>query len=446
MVQGIFTWVDLVATPIWLLILYLIAYAISHIKYRDHYLRKHFMWGLTVKFIGCFGFIAVYGFYYGYGDTFGYFRGATTIREALWAEPSMIWDILKSTNLTRMHQSALGLESLPSTFAKPANYMVVRFAVLFGFFTFNSYIATSLCFAFASFLGIWALYRVVIYLYPYQYKAVTIPILYIPSVFFWGSSIMKDSIVIGFLGLLTYAIYQLYFQRRRLFLSLVMILFSVYILSNVKQYVIIAYAPALILWMSLGPLNRLPKQQRWMVMPILLTFALAIIALLFPVLEQATQRYTLEKVLETAETTANYIHRTTPEGGSSYSLGDVSYTPMGLLAVFPRAVTVTLFQPFPYQVRNPVMFLSAVESTLFLLGTFFILFKVGFFRFLGYIMNQPFLLMCLVFSIFFAFAIGISTYNFGSLVRYKIPALPFYGIALIIPYMLYRTRIKSQQR
>lgn len=443
MVQGIFSWVDLVATPVWLLLLYIIAYSIAQVKYKDPYLRKHFMMGLTVKFVGCLGFIVVYAFYYGYGDTFGYFRGASILRQALWEHPSMIWEVMSSTNLTEMHQSQLGLDTLPSAYTSPANYMVVRFAFLFGLFTFNSYISTSLFFAFASFLGIWTLYRVVIYFYPYQYKAVTIPILYIPSVFFWGSSMMKDSIVIGFLGLLTYGVYKVNFQRQKIIPGLILVLFSIYILFNVKQYVIIAYAPALILWMSLGPLNRLPRNQRWIVTPFFIGVGVVIVILLFPIIERASQKYALEHVLETAEKTANYIHRTTREGGSSYSLGQVEYTPAGMAKVFPRAVTATLFQPFIYQVRNPVMLLSALESALFLLGTFFIFLKMGFFRFMGYILNQPFLLMCLVFSIFFAFAIGISTYNFGSLVRYKIPALPFYGIAMLIPYMLYRSRKKE---
>src|SRR5690606_35691449 len=113
-------------------------------------------------------------------------------------------------------------------------------------------------------------------------------------------------------------------------------------------------------------------------------------AMLFPLLEQVSQKYTLEQILETAGVTASYINRTTREGGSSYSLGDVSYTPLGMLTAFPRAVTVTLFQPFLFQVRNPVMLISALESTVMLFGTFFIIFKVGFFRFFGYIMNQPF--------------------------------------------------------
>ena len=398
------------------------------------------MLGFTAKIVGCFGFIAVYALYYGYGDTFGYFEAATELRRILIQDPGRIISTISATALDSSSHGNMGIRFFDSSYINPSNYTVVRFTLLFGILTYNSYIAASLLFAFSSFIGIWALYRVVAHIFPDHYTAVTIPILYIPSVFFWGSSMMKDSIVIGFLGLLTYGIYWLFFQKKKLFLSFLFVLFSVYILSNVKQYVIIAYAPALVVWLSLGPLNRLPVKERWIAMPFLLLAGIIIIGGLFPFLEKASQRYTIEQVLETAETTANYIHRTTPEGGSGYTLGEVSYTPLGMLVVFPRAVTVTLFQPFLYEVRNPVMLLSAIESLVFLMGTIFILFKLGLFRFISNVMNHPFLLMCLVFSVFFAFAIGISTYNYGSLVRYKIPCLPFYGIALILPYMIWRAK------
>ena len=36
------------------------------------------------------------------------------------------------------------------------------------------------------------------------------------------------------------------------------------------------------------------------------------------------------------------------------------------------------------------------------------------------------LLFSFVFAIFFAFGVGLSTSNFGALVRYKIPCIPFY--------------------
>jgi hypothetical protein len=43
-------------------------------------------------------------------------------------------------------------------------------------------------------------------------------------------------------------------------------------------------------------------------------------------------------------------------------------------------------------------------------------------------------LFCLIFSLMFSFGIALSSNNFGTLVRYKIPAIPLYLIALLLIY------------
>jgi len=72
---------------------------------------------------------------------------------------------------------------------------------------------------------------------------------------------------------------------------------------------------------------------------------------------------------------------------------------------------------------------SSLESLGLLILTVVIFFKkrTYFFRAL----LDPNILFCMVFSLTFAFAVGISTFNFGTLARYKIPLLPFYALALI---------------
>ena len=50
------------------------------------------------------------------------------------------------------------------------------------------------------------------------------------------------------------------------------------------------------------------------------------------------------------------------------------------------------------------------------------------------ISRDPTIQFSLVFTLIFAFAVGISSYNFGTLTRYKIPCMPFYGAALILIY------------
>ena len=78
------------------------------------------------------------------------------------------------------------------------------------------------------------------------------------------------------------------------------------------------------------------------------------------------------------------------------------------------------------------MIMSGLEN-LFLLGlTLVVIFRVGIFKIISVVRNEPFVSFALLFSIFFAFSIGFSTPNFGALVRYKIPIIPFFVPLLFI--------------
>ena len=149
-----------------------------------------------------------------------------------------------------------------------------------------------------------------------------------------------------------------------------------------------------------------------------------------------TESYSLENIYITAE---SYQRNHYGDGtfikqgqGSSYTLGDFDPTILGILSKFPAAVNVTLFRPYLWEIRNPVMAISALESAFVFGITIFILFGLGFKNLYLVLKNDPFLTMSLIFSIFFAFSVGFTSYNFGALVRYKIPCIPFYLITLFV--------------
>jgi hypothetical protein len=100
--------------------------------------------------------------------------------------------------------------------------------------------------------------------------------------------------------------------------------------------------------------------------------------------------------------------------------------------MFLPAINVTLFRPYFWEAKNIMMVAAALESSIILFYSFFIFLGLGFFKVLRLINEDPFLLMCLAFALLFAFAVGFSSYNFGALVRYKIPCIPFYLSALFI--------------
>ena len=137
--------------------------------------------------------------------------------------------------------------------------------------------------------------------------------------------------------------------------------------------------------------------------------------------------------MRTAKDTQNWlVYSSKEQNGSFYTLGDIEYSTMGMLKVFPKAINVSLFRPYIWEIRKPILLAASLEGIVTLYLTITLLFKTGFVRFLKLIASNPEVQFCLVFSIIFGFAVGFTSFNFGALARYKIPFMPFYYIALFI--------------
>ena len=114
----------------------------------------------------------------------------------------------------------------------------------------------------------------------------------------------------------------------------------------------------------------------------------------------------------------------------------------------PQAVGTALFRPFVWEAHNPVMLLSALEAGFILLFTLRIFWRTGVVRTFSIIGQHPILVLCFVFALVFAASVGITSSNFGTLVRYKIPMIPFYLGGLYILQSLAQTKaaVKSVVR
>jgi hypothetical protein len=122
------------------------------------------------------------------------------------------------------------------------------------------------------------------------------------------------------------------------------------------------------------------------------------------------------------------------EAGSTYNIGEVSPGLFGLLQKAPLAFATTMYRPFVWEISSFIMLFSAFESLLMLSFTLWIFYKVGVSNFFKHLFGKPIVFFCFSFSLIFAIAVAISAGNFGTLVRYKIPCLPYYLIAMTLIY------------
>src|SRR5688500_15136421 len=101
-------------------------------------------------------------------------------------------------------------------------------------------------------------------------------------------------------------------------------------------------------------------------------------------------------------------------GVNMFNIGDYEPTVAGLLSVAHKAVFATLFRPTFLDVRNVVMGICAIENTFIFFFTLYLLIKLKVFKFFSLITSHPLLMFSFIFSIFFAFSVGVSISNFGA--------------------------------
>ena len=260
-------------------------------------------------------------------------------------------------------------------------------------------------------------------------------VLFIPSVIFWGSGFMKDAITMTAIGWVTHFFYNIFYENKKLILNSAFAVLFLYVIYIIKSYILMAFLPAALLW-GIGLLSYKIKDARLVMFVRYFLYASAIGGIFIiggKLQAEMFGEYNVESLGYKSFVTRDYLYRISMEqDGSGYTLGDFDPTLMGMLQQAPAGVNVTLYRPYLWEAKKPIVMISALESLLYLIFTIVAIVRNNPIRMIQRILADETLQFCLIFTLIFAMAVGISTSNFGSLVRYKIPCLPFFTAFLII--------------
>ena len=125
-------------------------------------------------------------------------------------------------------------------------------------------------------------------------------------------------------------------------------------------------------------------------------------------------------------------------GRNFFDIGEFDATPTGILKTAPIAISAALFRPFIWEVGSPTMLFSGIENLGIGILFIFLIIKKGPIKFFKTISSSSFIQFCLIYSLILGFMVGFSTANFGALVRYRIPMLPFFVFMLL--YILFEEK------
>jgi hypothetical protein len=318
------------------------------------------------------------------------------------------------------------------TFFSPQNFLTSKFGGFFEVLTMGSYVSAVIFFSLFSLLGLWSLYKTFVKLFPNLYKEFSIACLFLPSVSFFGSCYLKDPLTLGLTGFLTSILFSIFIFKRRIVLNIAFLLITSYLLFAIKPYIIVCFIPMFFVFIFFLFKNKIQNRAlRLISTPLVVITLLFLLYFSYSSLSSTTERFASEQLLQEAVTTQDYIKRGSEGKASGYDIGPIQPTFGSVLSKIPVSIQFSLFRPFVWEAEKGIQYIAALDSLAILLFTLYVLFKRKF-KFFIAVFKSPIIQLCLFFALSFLGIIGFVSANYGTLIRYKIPGIPFYVIALIL--------------
>src|SRR5690348_11550556 len=228
---------DLLLIPVYILLFYLF-FKRKRKKYDDPSLKKYHLFGFWIKIIASLLFVLYYSYLTVGDSTVLYHYEGNNLFHLILKNGDYLKYIFKKGS-----DFDLSLVKNPYNkgyFKDEANFMVIRLDALLSFVSFGSYAVINLFFGCLAFSGLWKLFLFFYDQRPKMHLQFAVAILFFPTVVFWSSGLLKDSLCIAALGWLTYSLYGLLYKRKSILKNACIVFISVYFLSVLKVYILLA--------------------------------------------------------------------------------------------------------------------------------------------------------------------------------------------------------------
>ena len=311
----------------------------------------------------------------------------------------------------------------------------VKITSVLALITGNNYWVISIYFSLLSFAAAWYLTNLIARFFPEYKIAACIAFLFFPSVVFWSSGIIKESLAMAAMFFLTALFLKLWVKERISVLSILLAVICGITVFNLKYYYLAAFIPVTVSSLIAQRLSEKfgigSSQKQILLWVCILGFGFLVITFLHP-------NFSPSRIL--AIVTFNnkvFMDVCTPDDVIHFY--NLEPTWLSMLINAPWAFISGLFRPFVWEANTLFKFITGIENLVLLTLAIFAL------RYLKRIPRSPHrllilavILYCSVLSIFLA----LSTPNFGTLARYGVGYLPF--VALLVFHQPFVTKVFSK--
>lgn len=321
-------------------------------------------------------------------------------------------------------------------------HTIIRFNAAVRLISFGEFHVHTVIAAFLSFLGSIGIYRVFVHRLPGMERALLVSVFLLPSVLFWSSGVIKESLLFFGLGLLLHQVHRIT-GRAWGWHDLLLALAALALLFLLKFYVLMSLLPALAYFLVAHGKKGWPALWR----AIAVYGGCALIA-------SNTQRVFPDTDVLGILTMKqrDFVGLAQQMGSGSFVMPVLLLPDAGLFAAqAPHALFISLMGPLVHAGHGAMSLLSAGENLMLL-----VVLALCIFHHRPWArVDQPLVLTLLGFVVVLALVIGWTTPVMGAVVRYRTPLLPFLLVAalcvvdpgrILAAWAVLRGKITSSQR
>ncbi|MBO7432933.1 MAG: hypothetical protein J6U13_04180 [Salinivirgaceae bacterium] len=388
-----------------------------------HIERRWIIFAFLTKVLGGVALFFIYSYYYDPKDSdiFHYFNDGLIIHSALFENPLDFLRMVSGINSDApdlMHYyMTCDYWLKPFYFGLPNdNLIVIRTHALLCLVSMGNFHIHNLFFSFFGFIGLWALYKAFCKDLANMHLLLFLCMFGFPSVWIWTSGALKESLMMAIFGLLIY-FFRDFLKKPSVWNVAAMLVLS-YMMKTSKYYVLMAAMPAMLaaVWIKYRPKLAVLKFAATHLLLFGLFYCSKFITGFDMIEAICGKQQCFISMSEDLGNVGSYIYLPPLDNGLQ-----------SMIVNAPNALFNSLFRPTIFEAKSAMMLFAAIENI-------FIICMLA----AGLLFIQPKnfsnrdVWCCLSYITIFFVLIGLTTPVLGALVRYKVPALPFLGIFILL--------------
>lgn len=394
---------------------------VQHLFEKDKPLYSWFYTALVFKVLAGLGMAALYFFYYKTGDVLATYTSVSKMAVLFYSDFDKFVDIYMHNNT--IGEGELFLEMITNA---PRQWFFVRLLVPLGI-VIDNYWMLNVYVTIFSFMGLWNLANRIVSVFPISKTAVLISFFIFPSVVFWSSGMIKESILLGSIGFcMSFYLKWVYEKKRPEFIELLVFVFGLWVIWNVKYYVF----AVLLFLMATHFLHRMlvyffPWLREYRIHRIVMYYLLlANLGLTAGWIHPNLSIDTLYQVLH-----SNYMETLrVSEGKGVFQLFYFEQYIWGLLLDFPKALFCGLFGPVWKINSGNIAWLTIIENYLLLVIAAYFIVDQSLKKWKGWTLEH---LIVVNYIVLMACFLCFASPNWGTLARYKVSFMPLLLLLLL---------------